>query len=360
MGYGEFAPPDLERVLAGKAVSVSPYIGGVEEGLSGAASAEDLELLFQLIHLKMTAPRADADAFLALKQQFQAIIANQEAQPQYQFSKLISERLNLGHPRAMPIDAAGVDSIDLETVLEVYQDRFGEASDFTFLFVGNLEGAQFRQFVEQYLASLPTTARFDAWQDVGIERPEGILIDSVSSGLDPVSQVAVFLHHSYEFSQENNLAIRTVERALDIRMQEVLREDESGTYGVGVQAQFSRIPRERYTVSITFRADPDRVDELTERLFDVLEELRTEELDEAHVERIRETLRSGFEEGLTSNQFWLGQIEYALKNDRPMSAIRRYLDLVDAIDSVSIAEAARRYLNDETYVQITLYPAEGE
>ncbi|MEE8441936.1 MAG: insulinase family protein [Spirochaetia bacterium] len=135
MGYGEFAPPDLDRTLAGKAVSVSPYIGGVEEGFSGAASAEDLELLFQLIHLKMTAPRIDEDAFAALKAQFQAIIANQEAQPQYQFSRLISERFNLGHPRAMPIDAAGVDSIDMESVLDLYRDRFGDASDFTFLFV---------------------------------------------------------------------------------------------------------------------------------------------------------------------------------------------------------------------------------
>jgi len=62
MGYGQFSPPDLERVLAGKAVSVSPYIGSVEEGFSGAASAEDLELLFQLIHLKMTAPRLDPTA----------------------------------------------------------------------------------------------------------------------------------------------------------------------------------------------------------------------------------------------------------------------------------------------------------
>jgi len=360
MGYGEFAPPDLERVLAGKALSVSPYIGSVEEGLSGAASAEDLELLFQLIHLKMTSPRTDADAFTALKRQFQAIIANQEAQPQYQFSKLISERFNLGHLRAMPIDATGVDSIELESVLEVYQDRFGDASDFTFLFVGNLEGGPFRELVEQYLASLPATVRDDSWLDVGIERPEGIVVDSVNSGVDPVSQVVVFLHDTYEFSQQNNLAIRTVERALDIRMQEVIREDESGTYGVGVQAQFTRIPRERYTVSITFRADPDRVDELTERLMEVVEELRTVELEESYVERVQETLRSGFEEGLTSNQFWIGQIEYALKNGRPMSAIRRYLDLVDAVDSRSIVEAAKRYLTDDAYVQITLYPAEEE
>lgn len=356
MGYGSFSPPDLERALAGKAVSVSPYIDSTEEGLSGAASAEDLELLFQLIHLKMTSPRADADAFTALKRQFNAVIANQEAQPQYQFSRLIARTFSLGHPRAMPIGPDGIDSIDLDEVLAIYNDRFSNASDFTFLFVGNLDMDRFRPLVEQYLASLPGEGRSDAWVDVGIERPDGVVIDSVNAGIDPVSQVAVFLHDDYEFSQSNNLDIRSVERALEIRMQEVIREDESGTYGVGVQARFSRVPRERYSIVITFRADPNRVDDLTQSLFAVVDELRSEALDQSHVQRVRETLKSGFEEGLTSNQFWLGQIEYALKHGRPVSAIRRYLDLVDALDAESILQSARQYLPEDRYVQVTLYP----
>ena len=359
MGYGEFAPPDLQRLLAGKAVTASPYISSADEGITGAASAEDLELLFQLIHLKLTSPREDPDAFAALKRQFSAVIANQSARPQYQFSRLIAERFSLGHPRAMPIDASGVESITLADVLATYNERFGDFSDFTFVFAGNLQEVEFRALVERYLASLPSRGRAESARDTGIERPSGIVVDSVRSGIDPVSQAAVFLHGTYEFSQSNNLAIRTVERALDIRMQEVLREEESGTYGVGVQVEFSRVPRERYTVVITFRADPDRVDELTGRLFDVIRELRGTELDAAYVQRIQETLRSSFVEGLTSNQFWLGQIEFALKHDREMSDIRRYLDLVDAVTAGSIREAARRYIAADQYVQITLYPEQG-
>jgi len=359
MGYGSFSPPDLERVLAGTAVSVSPYIDTVEEGLSGGASVDDLELLFQLIHLKMTSPRADGEAFAALKRQFNAVVANQQAQPQYQFSRLIAERFNLANVRAMPIDRAGVDSITLDGVMQAYSDRFGDASDFTFLFVGNIDPVSLRELSEKYLASLPASDRQDNWRDVGIDHPEGTVRDSVHAGIDPVSQVAVLLHGDYEFSQENNLTIRALQRALDIRMQEVIREDESGTYGVGVQVQFERVPRERYTIIVTFRADPDRVDELATSIFDVFDELRSGTLDESYLQRVRETLRSGFEEGMTSNQFWAGQIAFALKNDRPMSAIRHYLDLVDSIDANSMREAANRYLPDD-YVQITLYPEENE
>ena len=165
-------------------------------------------------------------------------------------------------------------------------------------------------------------------------------------------------HGPYEFSQENNYAIRAVERMLSIRMQEVIREDESGTYGVGVQAQFTRIPEERYTILVTFRSDPARISELTERVFDVVDEVRTTIPEESYVERIQETQSASFREQLTNNQFWLSQVEYAVQNDRPMAAIRRYLDLVADLTAEDVRESARTYLDPQRYVQVTLLPAE--
>jgi zinc protease len=357
MGYGELSPPDLERVLAGTTASVTPDIGSLFEGLSGGSSVDDLELLLQLIHLKMTSPRRDEDAFDALKRQFLALVANQSAQPQYQFQRVLQERYSNGHLRTMPVDTEGVSSIRIDDVLSTYEDRFGDAGDFTFLFVGNLDPGVLAPLVESYLGSLPSTGRHDAWVDRHVTRPDGIVVDSVRSGVDPVSQVAVLFHGPYEFSQDNNYAIRAVERLLDIRMQEVIREDQSGTYGVGVQAQFVRLPDSRYTILITFRADPDRVDQLTELLFSVVEEIRTTVPDPDYVRRIQETQRSSFEEGLSNNEFWLGQVQYALTNERPLSAVMRYLDLVDALDGEAILEAARTYLDTDRYVQVTLYPA---
>jgi zinc protease len=356
MGYGSFSPPDLERALSGAAVSVTPYVDLLSEGLSGSASVDDLQTLFELIHLKMTAPRTDQEAFLALKRQFQTVVANQENQPNYRFSRLLQEQYSLGHPRTMPIDQTGVDSIDLETVLSFYRDRFGDASDFTFLFVGNIDVDGFAPLLERYLGSLPATRRRDSWVDPRIDRPQGVVVDSVRIGMDPVSQVAVVFHGPYNFSQSNNYDIRALERLLEIRMQEVIREEESGTYGVGVQAQFARRPDPRYSILVTFGADPDRVDQLTASLFQVVEELQTTIASEEYVQRIRETQRADFEEGLTSNQFWLSQVEYAISNNRPVSAIRRYLDLVDQLTPEEIQRSAQRYLDLDRYVQVTLYP----
>ena len=56
-GAGLHDSVTLDKLLAGKRVSVSPYIRELFEGLSGSASPEDLESLFQLITLYVTAPR---------------------------------------------------------------------------------------------------------------------------------------------------------------------------------------------------------------------------------------------------------------------------------------------------------------
>jgi zinc protease len=208
------------------------------------------------------------------------------------------------------------------------------------------------------VATLPSDGSADGWRDIGIRRPSGTVRDTVHAGIEPIAEVVVAFHGDYAFSQENNYAIRALERMLSIRMQEVIREDESGTYGVGVQAQFTRIPEERYTVLLTFRSDPQRIEELTDRVFEVLAEIRDNLPGQSYVERIQQTQSASFREQLTNNRFWLSQLQYAVQHERSMSAIRRYLDLVDALEPSHIQDAAKRYLDMQTYVQVTLMPAE--
>ncbi len=360
MGYGTRAARDIEEALAGRAVGVQPYIAADREGFTGSASAEDLSVLMELVHLKMSGARPDEAAFNALRQQLVAFVQTQEAQPQFQLSRAYQEALSAGHPRTMPLTQEALPSVTLEAVTEIYNQRFANASDFTFLFVGTIDPAELISLSEQYLASLPESGDAESVADVGIRYAEEPVTSEIRAGIEPVSQVIVTWHGDYDFSQANNYAIRAVERMLSIRLQEVIREDEGGTYGVGVQAEFRQQPQGRYEILTTFRADPNRVAELTERLYEVAEALRTELFDESYIQRIQEVQRTDFESGLTSNQFWIEQIEFALRAGRPMSAIRDYLDLVNALDPESLREAARTYLSPDRVVQVTLLPEEDD
>ena len=55
-GVGPHDNVALDKLLAGKRVAVSPFIGELFEGFSGSASPEDLETLFQLITLHGRSP----------------------------------------------------------------------------------------------------------------------------------------------------------------------------------------------------------------------------------------------------------------------------------------------------------------
>ena len=63
-GVAKFSAIDLQKMLTGKIASANPFISELEEGLSGSSSRKDLETMFQLIYLRFTQPRADAERVL--------------------------------------------------------------------------------------------------------------------------------------------------------------------------------------------------------------------------------------------------------------------------------------------------------
>ena len=66
--------------------------------------------------------------------------------------------LTQDHPRARMMTPAMVDQMNLDRSFAFYKDRFADASDFTFVFVGSFTLETIRPLVEAYLASLPPVA----------------------------------------------------------------------------------------------------------------------------------------------------------------------------------------------------------
>jgi zinc protease len=270
-GAGTFSAIDLRKVLAGTIARVSPIIGDTEEGLSGMASPKNLETLFQLIHLTFTAPRADADAFAAHLAQGKAMLANQQASPQFAFMQALQAALTSDHPRARQMTTETIDQMNLEKSLAFYRDRFADASDFTFVFVGSFTLDGMRPLVTRYLATLPSLKRVEKWKDVGIQQPKGVVEKIVRKGVEPQSRVAIAFTGPFEYTRDQRVAIRAVSLLLQSKLRERVREELGGTYGVGVTPGYTVIPRQEYSFSIQFACDPKRVGELTKVVFDEIE-----------------------------------------------------------------------------------------
>lgn len=358
-GLGELSLLDLRKKLTGKVASVSPSISTYEERIGGSASPKDLETLFQLIHLYFTAPRTDSTVFEALKQNIAASLASRDKNPNAVFSDTISTTMARNHPRAYPLTPERLDSVDVRASLELYRNRFADASDFTFIFVGTFTPDTLRPLVERYLASLPAIHREEEGRDLGIRPPDGVVRKTVRRGVEQKSRTVLTFTGPATYSAEDRIAMSALDAVLDIELRDRLREALGGTYGVSVSSSISRVPWERYEITISFDSDPARVEELTGAVFDQIDSVRTRGAPEDVLARVHEIARRDHETRLRQNGFWLGQIGARERDGEPLESILTFPDRIAAVGSSAIREAAQRYLRSDRYARFTLLPEEA-
>ena len=356
-GVGDLSDIDLRRTLAGVAASVSTSIGSYEEGLSGGASPKDLETLFQLIHLRFTRPRADAGVFNVMRDQTRAALTNQAASPEFALREALNGALTQNHLRGRTMTPAMVDEMNLDTSLSFYRDRFADASDFTFVFVGSFDVAAMRPFVERYLASLPSIRRNESWRDVGLRAPRGVVERRVERGIEPRSQSRLVFTGPFQYDQAHRTAIRAMGMVLQSRLRNILREDLGGTYSVSVGTTYSRVPRQDYGVTISFGSNPERAAALQERVFEEIEALKKSGPTDRDLNDTREAMLREFETGSTQNGYLLSQIAGRYQNNESVEQFFQIADSYRALSAADIQQAARTYLDTANYVRATLVPA---
>ena len=355
-GVGAFDQIQLEKALAGKAVSVSPTIGDLEEGISGSASPRDLETMLQLVYLYFTAPRADSAAYQAFVARARTALENRGRSPEAAFADTLQVTLAQHHVRARPATPALLRELDLGAALRAYRDRFADAGDFTFAIVGTVDTTTLRPLVERWLGALPTAGRRETWRDVGMVPPPGVVRREVRRGVEPKAETQLVFHGPAEYSFEQRYAIAALSQVLDVRLRESLREELGGTYGASVGGRLVREPRPEYSIAVSFGSAPERATELAAVVLREIDSLKTAGPRPADVANAQEILRRSMETGLEQNGYWLGQLLTYDRLKLPLADIARERRYVDALTPAVIQAAARRYLDTSRYVQVTLLP----
>jgi len=358
-GLGPFSSLELNKVMAGSATGVRADISEHEEGLRGGATRKDLETMFQLIYLTFTAPRADASQFEALKARLRPMLANQQARPETAFRDALASALTQGHPRARPLTAESVDQMNLDRSMAFYKNRFADASDFTFVFVGSFDLPAIKPLVERYLASLPALHRVEAAVDRGVRPPPGIVERKVVKGVDPRSQVAIVFTGPLQNDPMHRLLLETMSQMLGGNLHRTLREDLSGTYGVTVEPQFSKYPTAEYQISIGFSCDPARVDDLTAAAWTVIRTFTEQGPSSDQLAGSRAALDRDLEIGFQENADLLGELTTKIEYGEDVAEVFNPRPLYDQLTTGALRDAAREYLNPRRYVQVTLRP-EGQ
>ena len=354
-GVGLHDSVALDKLLAGKRVSVSPYIGELFEGLQGSASPQDLETLFQLSYLYATQPRFDADFYSTFEAGLRSQAEVRPSQPDAVLFDRVNTLLSGSHLRRRPLSVEVVDELDFATAEAVYADRFADIGDSTFVFVGAFDWDELRSLAETYLASLPSDGRVENWENINAERPQGVIDEEVRIGIEPRSNTVWVFSGEMDWNRGESLALTAAGEVLQIRLRETVREQLGGTYAIGVGTRATAMPDANYLFWVIFGSDPERVQELLGAVQGEMDWLR-DGGEQGYLDTVKELLRTNREEALRENSFWLNRISDTRQRGDLFEDVAQFEVRLDELTLAEVAAAARRYLDMDRFVRVVLYP----
>jgi zinc protease len=315
-----------------------------------------MEIMFEMLHLYFTAPRKDEEAFASLKSRQKSQIENILSSPEAYFGDQSSRFLEQNHFRSGYPSVENIESIELDRAYEIYKERFSNAGDFTFIFVGNFDEAKLKTMLETYVASLPGADKKEDWKDLGIRAPEGKHRKEVRKGEADKSLVNIIYTGETTYDPKEAFFINALSQLLDIKLIESLRESEGGVYTVRSSGRLSQMPYDSYSFRISFPCGPDNVNKLIELAVAEVEKIKNGEIAEEDLNKIKEEQRRELEVDLKNNRYWMSYLYSAYLLDKDPNNIYKKEKLIDKLKAKDLVKIANKYLSGENYIEMILFP----
>jgi zinc protease len=355
-GVADYDPVALEAFLADKDVELSSAIDQFTEGFDGFAATDDLEVLFQLIHLRTTEPRVDAVALDRFLDDELAYAADPSIDPGYaEFVALTDARYD--DPRFLLPTVESLATVDATGIAEVYADRFGDAADWAYSLSGDFDMAAAIDLSRRYLGSLPSTGRVE---NPGYDEPPppaGIVSDRVVAGDGEQARVSFLYTADATADRRDDVAARIVSAVVENRLTDVIRERLGESYSAftSIDLTGGGIPDAETFVSVS--TGRDLVDGVSAEVLAELDALRREGPTDAEHAAASRTVFQQLQ--LFTNPQINDEVLSVLVDPAGNPSLDAFLDQDTLVGTIS-ADDVRKYLSAWTtadrYIEIRTVP----
>ena len=358
MGAGNFSPLDLQKVLTGKAASAKATLGALNDGFSGSSSAKDVETMLQLLYLKATSPRVDSALYRSFiqkgKAEAQFIMANPQAVFIDSFYTVLFKRNPLaGSPFPTPDD---YDQIHLNKVMDIYNQRFGNAYGMNFVIVGNFDEARLKPLVEKYIGGLPSKKTIFNYKDNGVRPVKGNTSFTVHKGKEEQSLLVSFISGETPFSDNLNLSAMAVAEVLNIRIIEEIREKVQGIYGGSIAIGLNKKPYNNYTAVLQLPTSPTKVDTVLKAFWNEVALLKNNGPSKENVEKVKKQWIESNKTSMQQNATWLNYIVSTQLEKKNIDRFLNYEKYINALSAKDIQNAANIIFNGKNVITAILMP----
>ena len=358
-GIGEFSVLDLQKVLTGKNVSVSPSINQYGESMSGSSTVKDFETMMQLTYLYFTAPRQDDQAFQTLISMLETQLAARDKNPKTAFSDSISQTTTSHHPRSLIVNLDLIKRVDQLRAIEIYKERFANPADFFVTFIGNINpnDETTRQIICTWLGGLKTDKSHETYTDNGIRYPKGKVNNYFAKEMETkTASNRIVYSGKMKATLANRLNMGIIGDILGTRYLESIREKEGGSYGVGCAGYVVDDPTEQAILLMQFDTDPEKQQKLMSIIHKEVMEIvengpRADDLQKAKENRLN-TLAEDMEDngwwGTILDRYYQDGIDY----------VKDYKKTLEKVNAKSIQKTLKALVKQGNVIEVVMLPAE--
>jgi zinc protease len=356
-GVGGLSPVDLGKLLAGKIAGASAYISTYTHGVTGSATPKDLEIALQLAHLNFTSPNRDPNALGLMKSRLEASLANQAQSPGAVFGERLRAINTVNHYTSKPVRIEDVAKLDSQAMWTFYTERFSNAANFTFFFVGNFTVDDITPLLATYLGSLPSKGASDSRAaDVHLQFPASVQRETVTKGQEPRAQTVITFFSDTGLDEAQTARVRAAADIVENKLRDILREELGGTYSVGV-GYSDTSPQPGYgTTTVQFGSSPENAAKLSAAVMTEVDRLRRDGPTAADLQAVKEADKNDLAQALRQNSYWLNALQSSQILGRDPKMIPRRSERTDALTVENVHEAMRKYLPADRYTVVTLMP----
>ena len=357
-GIGKMDHNQLQKFQMKHSFGTEPYISDLREGINGNCAPKDFELLLQYVYMYFTAPCKDNEVLDVRVENLRSQMKTLQNMPELAFQIQMQKSMYPKDKRSITIPTEKqINSLNIDKMYKIFRERFSNASDFTFEFVGNFDINEVKPMIEKYIGGLPSTGKTEMWKDVSPEFAKGKVDDKVYKGTEDKATLLIAMNKPFVNGTKEKRVIDVMGEILQIRVTEKIREELGSVYSPYLGTSYELLPKEEFSLIAYYGCAPDNVDKVANATWEILDEMMQNGTSEENLAKAKEQLIKRRESSYTSsNSFWAGVIQGSYIYGTPIQNMETYINLVNSVTADDIKVAAQKYLTHDEFVKVTLLP----
>lgn len=351
-GVAQYNDLTLEKMLAGKTATVTPFIDNDTRGMAGTSNVKDTKTLLELVYLYFTQPRKDPQAFKNLMEQQQEFLTNAHVNPMLAYNDTL-HKVAYATNRMASMDKEQLKRVNYNSIMHIYKELFANAANFKLILTGNININKLRPLLCQYIATLPSN---NTKETIGTYEPK--LVDGKKTYIfhkkqtTPTAITTIVIKGKMEYNNRNELLMDAIGQLLRIVYTEKVREDKGGTYSVQASGDLQHHPNDEALLRIAFQTDPQKYNDLIPIVYKELEKMATEGPSQQDLDKVKAYELKVYNQVLRMNNYWEYVLYTDLYNGIDVDTNFRYI--VENMTCDDIRTTLRNLLNQNNCIEVTM------